>query len=267
MVNENRILVQWKKIDVVGQQQMPMEDFQELTLDDRFRFSCHPGIACFNHCCRDLNQFLTPYDILRLKNRLKLSSHQFLSQYTVCHIGPRTGLPVVSLKMLTDENLNCPFVTPAGCAVYEDRPGSCRTYPLGRVAYRKHGEQVCKERYFLIREAHCLGFRESKQWTVREWKKNQQLETHNDMSDLMMDILSLKNRSGNKELTKEENDLFCMACYDLDRFKDFAFEKRLWDTSSVEKTVSQDIQEDDVALMRFGIEWTKRTLFGEPNET
>lgn len=239
-----------------------MEDLPKLQLDDTFRFSCHPGIRCFNQCCRDLNQYLTPYDILRLKNRLGLSSKQFLNQHTVCHIGPRSGLPVVSLKMLKEDDLKCPFVSPAGCTVYEDRPGSCRTYPLGRMAVRKPGEQVCQESYFLIKEAHCLGFDEQKEWTVREWKKDQGLDTYNEMSDLMMDIVSLMNRSGKTRLTDEENEIFCMACYDLDRFKDFVFEKRLGESVSIEESILDLLRKDEVALMKFGIKWIKWRLFG-----
>lgn len=243
-----------------------VENFQKLHPDDTFQFSCHPGIACFNHCCRDLNQYLTPYDILRLKNRLKLSSQQFLKRYTVCHTGPRSGLPVVSLKTLAEEDLNCPFVSSAGCRVYEDRPGACRTYPLGRIAIRKPGGQACQESYFLIKEAHCLGHNEPKQWTVQKWKKDQQVETYNEMNDLMMEILSLKNRSRERQLTEEETDLFCMACYDLDRFKAFAFEKRLWQTSSVGEGLKEVIQEDDMALIRFTIDWIKGRLFGEAQD-
>ena len=38
-----------------------------LGLDEAFRFACGPEVACFNDCCRDLFQALTPYDALRLK--------------------------------------------------------------------------------------------------------------------------------------------------------------------------------------------------------
>jgi Fe-S-cluster containining protein len=164
--------------------------------------------------------------------------------------------------MLAHEDLRCPFVTPAGCTVYEDRPGSCRTYPLGRIAARKRGEQACKESYILIREDHCLGLKEPKEWTVREWKKAQELDTYNQMNDLMMDILSLKNQSGKERLTKEESDVFCMACYDLDRFRGFAGEHRLWEPAPVGQGPSQAVEDDDVALMRFAIEWIKARLFG-----
>lgn len=260
-----------------------MKDFKKLALDDTFQFSCHPGIACFNRCCADLNQFLTPYDILRLKQGLKLSSGEFLKRYTTHHIGPRSGLPIVTLKParqcrvrrhctpasealaggMQEQELSCPFVSKAGCTVYLDRPSSCRTYPLARIVQRSPDQHACEEFHFVIQEAHCLGFEEPKKWTVREWKKGQGVEPYNEMNDLLMDIISLKNRSGRKRLAHKENELFYLACYDLDRFRDLVFEKRLWETHPIEDNVLKALEDDDIALMRFGIEWIKGRLFGD----
>ena len=240
-----------------------MKDFKKLALEDTFQFSCHPGIACFNRCCADLNQFLTPYDILRLKQGLKLSSGEFLKRYTTHHIGPRSGLPVVSLKMEEHEELSCPFVSKAGCTVYLDRPSSCRTYPLARIVQRSPDQHACEEFHVVIQEPHCLGFEEPEKWTVREWKKGQGVEPYNEMNDLLMDIISLKNRSGKKRLAHKENELFYLACYDLDRFRDLVFEKRLWETHPIEDNVLKALEDDDIALMRFGIEWIKGRLFGD----
>jgi Fe-S-cluster containining protein len=240
-----------------------MKNFHRLALDDTFQFSCHPGIECFNRCCGDLNQFLTPYDILRLKKGLNLSSGKFLKRYTTHHIGPGSGLPVVTLRMLKHENLSCPFVSKAGCAVYPDRPGSCRIYPLARIVQRRPNQHTCEEFHIVIKEPHCLGFTESKEWTVRAWKQNQGVSLYDEMNDLLMDIISLKNRSGRKRLTHEENELFYLACYDLDRFRDLVFEKGLWEAHSLEHEVIESVEADDVALMRFGIEWIKDKLFGD----
>ncbi len=113
----------------------------------------------------------------------------------------------------------------------------------------------------MIKEPHCLGFEESKEWTVREWKQDQAVNLYNEMNDLLMDIISLKNRSGRKRLTQRENELFYLACYDLDRFRDLVFEKRLLEAHPVEEKVIESLEEDDVALMRFGIEWIKDKLF------
>ena len=78
-----------------------------------------------------------------------------------------------------------------------------------------------------------------------------------------MDIISLKNRSGRKRLTHRENELFYLACYDLDRFRNLVFEERLWKPRLVEGKEIKALEEDDMALMRFGIEWIKDRLFGE----
>ena len=45
-----------------------------------FKFRCYRGIGCFTVCCADLNLVITPYDILRLKNRLDLTSDDFLGK-------------------------------------------------------------------------------------------------------------------------------------------------------------------------------------------
>jgi len=82
------------------------------------------------------------------------------------------------------------------------------------------------------------------------------------MNDLLMDIISLKNRSGKTKLPHEENELFYLACYDLDRFRDFLVEKRLWESYPMDEKKLQALEHDDVALMQFAIEWIKGRLFG-----
>jgi hypothetical protein len=47
-------------------------DMTPVGLDDPMSFACGPDNVCFNDCCRDLDQVLTTYDVLRLKNYLHL---------------------------------------------------------------------------------------------------------------------------------------------------------------------------------------------------
>jgi hypothetical protein len=46
----------------------------QLSLDDKFQFHCHKGIACFNKCCENIDNLLTPFDIIRLKNHFGITS-------------------------------------------------------------------------------------------------------------------------------------------------------------------------------------------------
>jgi len=107
-------------------QRIPGIDPVKLSKNSSFIFECHKMVKCFTKCCRGINIVLTPYDIIRLKNRMQIPSDEFLAVYTKPELLEKTDLPVVTLKMLDDEKESCPFVRDDGCLVYADRPSSCR---------------------------------------------------------------------------------------------------------------------------------------------
>lgn len=232
-----------------------------LSLNDRFRFSCSAQVPCFNACCKNLNQFVTPYDMLRLKKCLEVSSGEFLEKYTEQHFGPETGLPIITLKPDYSPDLKCPFVTSSGCSVYEDRPSSCRSYPLIRVASRSRETGEIWEQFMLLQESHCLGFQTEKTQTVREWIATQGIAIYNTMNDLMIEIIGLKKRLRPGVLNVKERYLFSLACYDLDRFRFHIFEKGLLDNLKLDADTLTTIQTDDVALLTLGIHWLKYIFF------
>ena len=220
-----------------------------ISLTQRFSFACNSTVSCFNQCCRDLNQFLTPYDVFRLKRRVGLTSSQFLESYTVRHQGPQTGFPVVTFKLNPADSMRCPFVHADGCGVYEDRPSSCRTYPLVRLASRSRETGKISESYFLIQEEHCQGFDEMQDQTVEEWIENQGIDVYNRMNDLLLELISLKNRLLPDPFDGDTTQLIHAALYDLDRFR-----SRI---ASGELSVSKgNIDElDDVGLLKLSIRW------------
>jgi Fe-S-cluster containining protein len=230
-------------------------------LDATFTFACHSDVPCFNECCRDLNQFLTPYDILRLKQHFHLSSSEFLAEYTSHHTGPETGLPVVTIKPVRDSDLPCPFVSPDGCQVYENRPSSCRSYPVVRLASRSRESGEMGEQYFLLKEAHCQGFSQQRSITVREWIKQQGLADYNRLNDMLMEIISLKNQHRPGPMGAHAEHLFYTACYDLDSFRLQVFKNQLIAEEEIEASGLAAAQTDDVALLKLGFNWVKKTLF------
>jgi uncharacterized protein len=236
------------------------DEMTPVRLDDTFQFSCTKEVPCFNECCRDLNQFLTPYDILRLKTNLGMTSTQFIKAYTLNHTGPESGLPVVTLKPADQKNLICPFVTAAGCSVYKDRPGSCRTYPLARLISRSRETGQITQHWALIKESHCQGFRQNKKMVIRDWIQTQELIIYNQINDLLMEIISLKNQRKPGPLDIKSRHLFHMVCYDLDNFKSHIFEKGLLDGLGLDADQLESLQ-DDTTLLRFGLEWLKDKLF------
>ena len=229
--------------------------------EEQFRFACSPGVACFNACCRDLNQSLFPYDILRLKKRLKLPSHEFLERYTTRHIGPGSGLPIVTLKPNDAGRLTCPFVSEKGCRVYSDRPASCRTYPLVRAISRCRESGRITERFMLLKEPHCLGHNESQKQTVRQWIEGQKIETYNSINDKMMQIIHLKNQVLPGPLDLKSRHLVHLALYDLDNFRNQFFNNGPLDKVDVDPQKLAAAETDDTALLEVGMQWVKQALF------
>lgn len=249
-----------KEADMEGNK---LEDPQPLVPGEKFRFSCHKKLSCFTHCCRDLNLFLSPYDILRLKNRLGIPSGEFLRRYASTNIGILSGFPVMTLRMKKDPERTCPFVTADGCTVYEDRPASCRTYPLGRLVEKNRDTNAKKETYFIFKEDHCSGFEELTEWSIEEWLDDQEIGIYNQMNDLFMELIVSRDRAGVTHLTGEQMRNFALACYNLDKFRDAVFSPGFLDTFALPADYLAGLRSDQLELMKFGIRWAQFTLFGE----
>jgi len=239
------------------------ESLMQPLKEDRFSFACHKTLPCFTKCCAKLSLVLTPYDVLRLKDRLNLLSRDFLEKYTTSDTDEAYGIPIVKLRMNQGEEGRCPFLSPDGCTVYDDRPGACRIYPLGRAASKIHERHRSGEYYFVVKEHHCLGFNEDRQWAVQEWIKDQGLEEYNTMNDYFLDIIAGKTAVSIKALGEKQLRMFYMACYSLDDFRRFIFESTFLSRFEIEQDVIGRIETDDIELMKFGSRWLKFSLFGE----
>ena len=228
----------------------------EILADDKFKFSCHPGLSCFGHCCRDINIFLSPYDVVRLKNKLGITSTEFLDRYAIRHTVPNSGFTVIQLKMREDQNLKCPFVTASGCAVYTDRPWSCRMAPVEMRGNGKYG--------FCFDSTYCLGLNEEKEQTVREWMGEQEMEIYEIVEKAFKEIpLRLKlSAAGSSSGTLSE--LFFMSCYDLDRFRKLVLDREFVKTFHLSRDVVEKIKNNDIELMEFGFDWLLSGITGKP---
>lgn len=234
----------------------------KLSLKSKFKFKCHKDVKCFTKCCRGINITLTPYDIIRMKNRLELSSQEFLAIYTDLRFLEKTDLPIVTLKLLDDELNSCPFVREDGCLIYSDRPTTCRYYPLG-VASMSHKEGADdNEFYFFVHEPHCLGFEEEKEWTIEEWRKDQGVDIHDDINAGWTDLVVRKRSFPSTiKLTPQSKKMFFTACYDIDSFRRFVFESSFLSLYDIDDATLEKIKTDEIALLEFGFKWMKWTLY------
>lgn len=249
----------------MGQERFDLEeDLPCLGQTESFRFCCDASQPCFNRCCAQLNLPLTPYDSARLATALKLPPSRFLRTFAGIYPEENTGFPQAHLRMLDKPGAPCPFVRPGGCAVYQNRPAACRSYPLGRGA--RLGREGVLERYFLIEEPHCLGFGQGRDWTAPEWFQAQGLEPYNNFSDRYMRLLSLVAASG-RPLDERLRALALLSLWQLDKFRAFLCEMDAFSSLDLRAHKIALIMENtplgDYALLGFGLDWLELVIFGE----
>lgn len=232
--------------------------------DQKIRFSCHKGISCWNACCSNIDISLTPYDILRMKKRLGITSTEFLRDYTVPYEMEKDGIAGVKLRPV-ENGTACRFMKPEGCGIYEDRPNACRYYPVALLSMRRQDEYVDRDSYALVKEDHCRGHDEDRTLTINEYRKEQGIEEYDELARGWRQLI-LKKKSSGPAIGKpslKSRQLFFMACYDIDTFRGFvssdAFSK-LFVLKEDEKTM---LLNDDVELMLFSFRFLKQVLFGE----
>ncbi|MBN2396487.1 MAG: YkgJ family cysteine cluster protein [Candidatus Atribacteria bacterium] len=220
-----------------------------------FQFRCHPGVSCFTSCCQDINIVLTPYDVLRMKNGLGISSEEFLDKYTI--IVPKEGklLPVVILKM-NDDDKRCPFVTKeTGCRIYSDRPWPCRMYPL---TMNDDGT------YSLITDAsRCKGLEEKDTNKVIDWLHTQEVEEYDELNEFLSS-LTIQMQSQKLAIDNPQiQQMIFMSLYNIDKFRKFVFESTFLERLDVEEDILEKIKNSDTDLLKFAFEWIKFGLFGK----
>jgi Fe-S-cluster containining protein len=244
---------------------------KKLTLDSPLKFRCHPGVRCFTACCGGIKIVLTPYDILQLTKRLGIPAHEFLHKFTLPTYLEKTDMPGVMIKLREEDN-KCPFVTPEGCTVYTDRPTACRYYPVGMADFHEGGSRdadgtevkSAEEKFFFtVREDHCKGFEEDKEWTIREWRADQGVDVRDEMYKEWLRLVMRRKSFGiQATLSEPAKRMFFMASTDIATFRKFIFESSFLETYELDQETIDKIKNDDVELMLFSFKYLAATLFG-----
>ncbi|MFH1155711.1 MAG: YkgJ family cysteine cluster protein [Pseudomonadota bacterium] len=238
----------------------------QLDYESKFQFQCHKGVSCFTRCCRGIDIMLTPYDIITMRKRLELTSEEFLALFTDVKLLEKGDLPIVTMKLLDDERKSCPFVQDVeGCTIYEDRPSTCRYYPLGMGSLSYADELGEKDEFFfMVNEDHCQGHKENKTWTVRDWREDQGVTTRDEVNAGWTNlIVRKKSVPMSIRLTDQSKQMFFLACYNIDKFRKFVFESTFLNRYDIDPKRIEAMRKDDIELLQFGFEWMKSILFDE----
>ena len=223
--------------------------------DDTFQFTCHGDLDCFTQCCRDVTIFLTPYDTMRLRRHLGMGSREFLDQYTI--VSQSHVIPLVLLRMDEARDKRCPFVTEAGCSVYQDRPWACRMFPLDLGEDGGYRMAAGPER--------CHGIGQGEVRRVRAYLESQgtapYVAAERDYAAITGDPRIASLDVDNPAIFK----MVMMATYNLDAFREFVFESSFLQRFALPLDRVERMRAEDEELLAFGLQWLEFGLFGKMN--
>ena len=228
------------------------------------QFQCRKGIDCWNACCSNIDISLTPVDILRLSRRLDISTTEFLVQYTFPYELEPNGIAGVKFKPVENGSA-CQFMRPEGCDVYSDRPTACRYYPVALLSMRRSDEYTDRNAYALVKEAHCHGHNEPRQISIEDYRQEQGVVEYDELGRGWRQLVLKKKSSGPTigAPSKRSLQLWFMACYDLDRFRDFVASTAFNEVYDIPWNEMQKILSTDSELMLFAFQFLRQTMFGE----
>ena len=227
---------------------------EKMEAEQYFRFDCNPGVPCFTQCCQDVSIILTPYDVVRMKNSLGISSEEFIDKRTIIIPKDKHLIPLVVLRM-NETDKKCPFVNKEGCSIYKDRPWPCRMYPLDMDEEGLF--------YYVTDPSRCQGLTMDKEWRIGDWLLDQGVFPYDEMNAL---FASITGPLQTHELDIENPDIakmVFMALYNVDKFRDFVFKSTFLDRFDVDKERIEKIKNSDIELLKFAVDWLKFGLFGQ----
>ncbi len=242
----------------------PLKNKRILSTESSFCFECNPKLDCFTQCCADVNIVLTPVDVLALARKTRLTTREFLDRHTLTPITKDLHVPVVMLRMDASSGKRCPFVGEKGCTVYEARPWACRMYPIGMALPPARAGVKPEPVHFLFEDEFCHGRTDARSWTVASWQKDQGIDEREELEAGFRDLVGHPWFIGGRQLDPRRIELFFMAAYDVDTFRDFIFTTTFVQRFDLENDLVETIRKDDKALLRFGFRWLRFALFGEP---
>jgi uncharacterized protein len=223
--------------------------------DQAFQFNCGSEVPCFTDCCRDITIVLTPYDVVRLKNALEITSEEFLDQYTIIIPREKRLIPMVVLKMNEDNDKRCSFVSKAGCSVYNDRPWPCRMYPLNMNDDGTFG--------LIADPTKCKGLEQPEHARISNWLIGQGVPMYDEMNMLFSQVTAPLQA---QELDIDNPKIYqmtFMALYNLDKFREFVFGSSFLDRFVIDDVSIEKLKRSDVELLKFAFDWIKFGIFGQ----
>lgn len=110
-----------------------------------------------------------------------------------------------------------------------------------------------------------MGHNEERSLTIAEYRQEQGLADYDSLGRGWRQLVLKKKSSGPSvgKASKRSLQMFFMACYDLDRFREFVSSGPFNETYDLSDELKQQIFSDETELMQFGFRFLRQVMFGE----
>jgi len=247
---------------------MDQIDAGRIARGEGFAFRCHAQLTCFNRCCHNLNLYIYPYDLLRLKNSLQITADLFIERYVDIILRRDAHFPEVLLRMADEPQKPCIFLCSQGCRIYDDRPHTCRLFPIEQGAYFNAALNRSTPVFYFRPPDFCQGPAQDLRHTIESYIKDQKAGIYDEMTTRWAEIRRLMqdNPWGAEGPQGTRAKMTFMAAYNPDRFREFVFQSSFLKRYHVPAKVVKKIRKSDTALLSFGFDWIKHFLWGLPSK-
>ena len=177
-------------------------NYRKIELDEAFGFRC----TLSGNCCRNMEIFINPYDVLRLAEALNTTTTEVIDGHLLFLENKEQGLRKPVLRAAREGI--CAFNVERKCTIHKDRPLSCRLFPIAR-----------REEEFLVQEAeYCKGLLQDRSVTLSVYLEGEEAGTYLEHSGAYHRLL--KEAAAAVELAKVDPwllQLFYLVLFDYDQ--------------------------------------------------
>ena len=118
----------------------------------------------------------------------------------------------------------------------------------------------------MTQHGYCQGHVEEKEYTIKQWERDQFLDDFNLMNDLWaeVDAFFSTNPWQGEGTAGPRQQLAFMVCYNLDDFRFYVQQHNLLRSFRLDKERRRRIERDDTELLKFGFDWLQYVLGDRP---
>lgn len=172
-----------------------MSELKKIPKDGEVRFRC----TMSGNCCRNMEIFLNPYDVLKLSEVLKKTTGEVIRDELLFlkSKGQLFSRPILKKA----RSGSCSFNRDRKCMIHPSRPLSCRLFPLARL----------NQEFYLQETEYCLGIHQKDRQPLSSYLKQEESEDWLALSEECHQVI----QEGESSLKGHDPDPFLLRLIEL----------------------------------------------------